>query len=191
MFRDVIAETVENGFNVHDKYKTLTVEELRDVCKNESLPFRVCALSVEGDLNIGMLCRSASIFGAEKFYVFGRRKVDKRSFVGAQNYLSVERIGGLNKECNLSLSLFKELVEKDNLLPILVEQGGVDISKITEIISNKIPCLVFGNEASGIPKEFIDEGYICISIPQRGVLRSLNVAAVGAIVVYEWSKKYR
>lgn len=191
MFRDVIAETVENGFNVHDKYKTLTVEELRDVCKNESLPFRVCALSVEGDLNTGMICRTASILGVEKIYIFGRRKFDRRSLVGAQNYLPIERVSGLDENGVLSLKMFKELVERDNLLPILVEQGGVDIRKITEVISNKVPCLVFGNEASGIPKEFIDEGYICISIPQRGVLRSLNVAACGAIIIWEFAKFYR
>jgi len=200
MNREVIANCIENGFNVHDKYKTLTVEELREVCVKESFPFRVCALNVEGDLNIGMMARTASILGVEKFYIFGRRKVDARSFVGAQNYLPIEKVAGLNKDGNLSLEMFKELVKKDNLLPVFIEQGGIALENGVvfkkDVLSDKIPCLVFGNEASGIPMEFMKHWFggkpsIIVSLPQLGVLRSLNVAATASIVMWEFSKVYR
>lgn len=192
--QEVIAQTVDNGFNVHDKYKGLTVEELQQVAVDEALPFRVCALNVEGDLNVGMMARTASLLGVEKFYIFGRRKIDARSLVGAQNYLPMEKISGLDVDGNLMVSLFKDFVEKEHITPLFIEQGGTDISRLANVFTyedvGKIPCLVFGNEASGIPKEFM-EGYKSISIPQRGVLRSYNVAAAASIVMWEFAKFYR
>ena len=192
--QEVIAETVDNGFNVHDKYKGLTVEELQQVAIDDALPFRVCALNVEGDLNVGMIARTASLLGVEKFYIFGRRKIDSRSLVGAQNYLPIEKIAGLDKDGVLSLDLFKQFVQMEDIVPIFIEQGGVSIDDIEDTRVFRLPfgkiCLVFGNEASGIPKEFM-EGYKSISIPQRGVLRSYNVAAAAAIIMWEFAKFYR
>lgn len=193
MFREVIAQTVENGFNVKDEYKTKTVEELRDICSNVSIPFRVCALSVEGDLNIGMMARTASLLGAEKFYIFGRRKFDRRSLVGAQNYLPIERIDGLDENGKISLDKFVEFVWNERLNPVFIEQSGEDIRKadFNQIIrasaaESRKMCLVFGNEATGIPTQFsLTYEAPIFTIPQVGVLRSYNVAAAASIVMWE------
>ena len=73
-YSEQIKKDNENGFNVYDKYKHLDVEGLRTVCKNESLPFAVCAINFTGDLNTGVVMRAASIMGAEEFIIFGRTK---------------------------------------------------------------------------------------------------------------------
>lgn len=193
MFRDVIEKTVENGFNVKDEYKTKTVEELREICSNVSIPFRVCALSVEGDLNIGMMARTASLLGAEKFYIFGRRKFDRRSLVGAQNYLPIERIDGLDENGKMSLDKFIEFVWGERLNPVFIEQGGEDIRKAnfdqimrTAAVESRKMCLVFGNEATGIPTQFsLTYESPMFTIPQVGVLRSYNVAAAASMVMWE------
>lgn len=193
MFRDVIAETANNGFNVRDELKTKTVEELQQICANVSLAFRVCALSVEGDLNVGMMARTASLLGAEKFYIFGRRRVDRRSMVGAQNYLPIERIDGLDDDGKLSLDKFIEFVWREKLNPVFIEQDGEDIrhADFVKLIHQANEqehrmCLVFGNEASGIPTQF-SKSYESpmYTLPQVGVLRSYNVAAAASIVMWE------
>ena len=62
-----------------------------------TLPYAVCVLNVHGSLNVGSIMRSAHLCGCRRFIVFGRRKYDKRSAVGVQHYIDVERVAGLRE----------------------------------------------------------------------------------------------
>ena len=84
--------TTLNDWNVADEFKNMNLEEIRAIQKIESLPFAVGALNLTGGLNLGSIIRSAVIFGAEKFYIIGKRRYDRRSTVGAQNYIDIEYI---------------------------------------------------------------------------------------------------
>ena len=64
------------SFNVHDSYKDLSVEDLKLVSNVSRLPYSVCLMNLEYDLNIGNCIRSAHIFGAERVFIFGRRRYD-------------------------------------------------------------------------------------------------------------------
>lgn len=194
MFRETIEQTLDNTFNVRNEYKNLTVEELQEIAKKDFLPFRVCAINIEGDLNIGMMIRSASLLGAEKFYVFGRRKIDRRSLVGAQNYIPIQRINGFDVDGEVDLDKFIELCAVDKLFPIMCETGGPSIGKLDWSHYEKMTgnnytlCLVFGNESNGFPQSFMNSPIPRVAIPQRGVLRSFNVAAAASIVMWELSQ---
>ena len=198
--KELIAETVEdsNFWNVHDELKGMTLQELRDIQKRDSLPYAVCVLSLTGDLNVGMIARTACIHGASQFIIFGRRKYDKRSTVGAQNYMDVERVDGFEDGTNtLSVDKFLDAMKENNLYPIAIEQDGHPMEMLNagdwiELIGNEAldppyPCLVFGNENEGIPEEILNECVTTLSLRQRGVLRSLNVSAAAAIVMHEFS----
>lgn len=67
---------INNGFNVLDKYKSMTVEEIKLHADNDRLPFAVLSLNLEKDLNIANVIRSAHIFGAERVFTIGWNKVD-------------------------------------------------------------------------------------------------------------------
>jgi tRNA G18 (ribose-2'-O)-methylase SpoU len=191
MFKDVFEEN-SNNFNVKDEYKHLSVEELKKIQESHALPFRVCALNVEGDLNVGMMARSAALLGVEKFYVFGRRKIDRRSLVGAQNYLPIERVEGLDADGNVDHDKFVEFCEKENLYPVLLEHGGnfIDSIRWTKLApAGKTLCLVFGNESNGFPESFRKK-YFTVSIYQFGVLRSFNVAAAAGIAMWQCSNQF-
>ena len=185
---------MDNSFNVRDAHKSLTVDELREISRKDFLPFRVCAVNIEGDLNIGMMVRSASLLGAEKFYVFGRRKVDRRSMVGAQNYIPIERIEGLDSNDEVDFFKFVNMCSTEKLFPILCETVGHSVETIgwERYVSmagqNYTLCLVFGNESNGFPQMFLDSPIPRISVPQRGVLRSFNVAAASNIIMWELSQ---
>ena len=75
-------ETLSNHFNVRDEFKDNTVAENVAICNRDRLKFSVGCINITGDLNIGMMIRSACLLGAENFYIFGRNKFDKRSTVG-------------------------------------------------------------------------------------------------------------
>lgn len=187
----------ESGFNVHKRFDPLTVPELQEVCKKDRNPFAVCALSVTGDLNIGSMIRTASLYGAEKFIIFGRRKYDRRGVVGANNYIDIKIIDGLKKEANgelvsLDSHLFWATMISEELIPIFVEQNGEVLGRFSwshflKNITN--PCLVFGNENRGIPDDIMESWRFSpsfrVSIPQCGVIRSHNVSVASGIVMHD------
>jgi tRNA G18 (ribose-2'-O)-methylase SpoU len=85
----IIADTASNHFNVRDEYKTNTYEQNVAITVSEQRRFSVGCINITGELNIGMMIRSACLLGAENFYIFGRKKFDKRSTVGAEKYINI------------------------------------------------------------------------------------------------------
>ena len=187
-FRDIIAKDSQNGFNVHDSLKDKTVEELQKIQMADTLPFAVCVLNLTGDLNVGTILRSACLFGAQEFIIFGRRKFDIRSCVGAQNYIPVTKIAGLTDDLQIDEKKFHEMMLEKNLFPIFVETGGVSLWDVEWcfIPTTATPCLIFGNETNGIPKSLMTNCLV-VSIPQKGVLRSFNVSSAAAITMWEFT----
>lgn len=202
-FAKQIAIDMDNSFNVRDELKSLTIEELQAEHLKDRLPFGICALSITGDLNLGVMIRSASLLGTRDFIIFGRRKYDKRSSVGAQNYIKVHRIDGLNPDMSFDVYKFWDTMTALNYFPIFIEQipekehkyGPYDSTlqqvswrRILDAWNLKHPCLVFGNESTGIPLTLLNSGHPIIEIPQRGVLRSLNVSSAMAMVTWDLVK---
>ncbi|EEC03177.1 hypothetical protein IscW_ISCW002074 [Ixodes scapularis] len=50
--------------------------------------------------------------------------------------------------------------------------------------------LLLGNEKEGLPVELIQLLDVCVEIPQRGVIRSLNVHVSGASWIWEYAKQH-
>lgn len=147
------------------------------------LPFAVCIVNVTGDLNTGIIVRTASLMGAECVIVAGRRIYDKRSTVGAQNYIPVHRVDCLVDETTVDYDAVERTITQLGYTPVCVEHGGTLVRKF-DFRSVDRPCLIFGNEGFGLPEEFTSR-HRCVSIPQRGVLRSFNVSSAAAIVIDE------
>lgn len=194
-YREVIHKNVENGFNVRDEFKYLHADDIKEINHRHALPYAVCALNLEGDLNVGMMARTSNLLGAENFIIYGRRKFDRRSLVGAQNYLQITRIEGIDTDEagnyisseNKTYGTFDKLMENYHYTPIFVEQGGIPITEIDwkSIANLNTPCFVFGNESTGIPQEMM-KNKLVVSVPQLGVLRSFNVSATAAIVLWNY-----
>jgi len=183
-----------SSFNVHDHLKGLELEELRRVSDADRLPWHTACLNVTGDLNIGTMIRTSHCMGASSVMIFGRQKIDNRSLVGSANYIKVEKIKIQDDETNSSG--FVCSMQDRRLVPIIVEMGGIPLPRINwpirmDAIARRgcQPCLVMGNETGGIPTELIDSCLLIansfvVSIPQRGVIRSMNMAVAHAMVVH-------
>lgn len=196
---DEILKNHDNGFNVHDHLKNKTVEELKAICDAERNPFWVCALSLNGDLNVGSIVRTSSLCGAKEVFIIGRRKYDKRGTVGSQNYIKIHRIDGLTDDNEIDHDVFINVMKENHLSPIFVELGGHCISNKNfdwhSILNSQMqPCLVFGNEGKGIPDELIirckkEFQYTAVvSIAQKGVIRSHNVSIASGIIMHDMCK---
>lgn len=189
--QEKVEQNLAQFWNVRDDLKTKTLSELKDVVSATRLNYAVCAINVTGDLNIGMMMRAASLLGAERFILFGSKKFDRRSTVGAQNYIDLVKFDAkVSKHSDeIDYSKFHPMMEEYMYNPIFIETGGLDITELHIAIdsSGKTPCLIFGNEGMGIPVELMEKHWK-FSIPQYGVLRSLNVSSAASIAMYEISK---
>lgn len=183
--------------NVLDEYKHLSIEERIQISKSDRLPYDVCLLNLTGELNVGTIIRSAYLLGAEKIWCVGRRKFDKRSTVGVEHYINIERVSGLvNDEIlEIDVDIFKNIVYSKDYIPVCCETRGVALGSFNwnNIIGKKRPLLIFGNEGKGIQNNILNEveklNGIKVSIPQRGVMRSFNVSSAASIILYDLYSK--
>lgn len=194
-----------NGFNVADIYKHKSQLELQYIANNMKLNYNILTINLYGGFNIGTMIRTSVIYGCNNFYISGNREFDRRTMVGAQNYVNIERVKDIikmdrngddfNVVCNVKK--FINFVKENNYVPIYIEQGGVELSRVNwksiyKVVNeeNKQMLFIFGNESIGIPKELLVpelfEHSMIISIEQYGLLRSLNVATACGIILHNF-----
>lgn len=195
---------MQNPQNVREQFKGLTLEDCQDKCKEDRLPFDACFLNITSDLNVSASIRTLHLLGVDKIYILGKKKLDRRALVGAEFYTDIEYMGGLNLD-NLEIEneVFMDMMSRNtDYFPIFVEMGGENLKNINwkECLAKPIndnneyqsyrPLLIFGNEHRGIGdnifalKEQLPRS-IVVSIPMKGVLRSLNVSATVAMVTWD------
>jgi tRNA G18 (ribose-2'-O)-methylase SpoU len=203
-YAKIIEETNSKHYNVRDEYKDNTVEQNIAITRSEQRKFSVGCINITGELNVGMMLRSACLFGAENFYIFGRKKFDRRSTVGAEKYMNIVQYT-FDAPIHADEQLLIELRKLNTTHRVLLcEQGGMTLGHDTEgfYASNpRPPLFLFGSESHGIPElilnQKLDSKYDMgwyheferISIPQRGVLRSFNVSSAMAIVCWDYCKE--
>lgn len=194
-------ETSED-LNVADRYKKNSVDKNREIAKNNRHDTSICVLNVTGGLNISSIFRCSHNLGFKENIVFGKTSFDRRGLVGSQNYSNITKIAGLNDDGVIDAKLFIKTMEDKQLFPIFVETGGTMLNEIHwgNMLDRYLrgdglkPCLVFGNENSGIPQEILDtvDEYalsFIVTIPMLGIMRSFNVSNAAAIVMWDWVAK--
>ena len=184
-----MAEPTLLKYNVHTPLQTLPVERLQKLSQATALPLTLMLYNLNGDMNVGMSIRTAVILGCSDVYVVGRKKYDRRSEVGAKNYIQVHRFPSIEP------NFFKD----NKLVPIFIEQGGEPLEDFSfkPYLPGKLEdswkvVFVMGSESYGLPQSLLKSlNATILSISQYGVMRSLNVSIAASIVLYEYSKQWR
>ncbi len=192
--------------NVTSDYQNLSAEEIKNEYEKTCNKDAVMCLNVTGDMNIGMIVRTATIFQMQKVFLVGKSHFDKRTAVGMNHYITIEKISATcgNHNENLDLEKISNLLNsfEEQYTIIMVEQGGSPLKNLVFHLSainnlndndnnnnlnnNKKPVLfVMGNEGSGIPDVLL-KNRLVVSIPQNGIVRSFNVSNAFSIVAYEY-----
>ncbi len=202
-YSKIIAETAKNHYNVRDEYKNNIVEQNKAIQKSQTRKFSVGAINITGELNIGMMIRSACLMGAENFYIFGRKKFDKRSTVGAENYINIVQYS-YDDPMTADEQIARDVTQlKSKHILVMCETGGALLgpserwkwplaSKEHTVKEYEAahPLFLFGSESHGIPQKVLDIPYrFLLSIPQVGVLRSFNVSAAMNIILWDYIKE--
>jgi len=146
--------------------------------------FFVALDQVQDPRNFGALLRTAESFGAHgvivpKHHQVGLTDAAARAAMGAVEYLSVAR------ETNLVNAL--ETLKKTGVW-VYGATAGAAVPAWGADLTGPL-CLVLGSEGDGLRPLVAKACDVLLTIPMRGKVGSLNVAAAGAVLCYEVARQ--
>ena len=166
--------------NVIDKYKGLTVAEIKDDLDRSRHDFHVAIENFQHDFNIGTIARNANAFNAAGIHIIGRRHWNRRGAMKTEAYMNIFH--------HETVMEFIGWAKRNNLKLIAVDnQKGS--KKLNEIELEKGSILVFGNESDGLSKEMVEACKEMVAIEQFGSTRSVNVGVASGILMYEFVRQ--
>lgn len=130
--------------------------------------------------NLGTIMRSALGFGFDEMAII-RPAVD--AFSPKVVRASMGAIFSITFEYFDSFSEYRERFQEREMYPFMLQAE----KRIYEVEHGRRFSLVFGNEASGLPEEFLEVGTSVI-IPHTDRIDSLNLPIAAGIAMYEFSK---
>lgn len=205
-YKTIIESDLTNSFNVIEILKNKKLDDILRHYKSFTNNFNVIVFNFNGGLNVGSIMRTASVYGCDKYFIIGRKIYDTRSCVGSNKFVDLHIIKDIvtalpdkNEKPDFDFNKFKKFIIKNKLAPIFIEQGGNNINnfcfrKHSYTTSDYTPTFIFGNETFGINNKLMFycrdiPGFTILTIPQVGLLKSLNVSNSASIVFWEYYRQ--
>lgn len=173
--------TIQNDTrNVIDKYKGLSVAEIKDDLDRSRHDFHVAIENFQHDFNIGTIARNANAFNAAGIHIIGRRHWNRRGAMKTEAYMNIFHHETVMEFIDWS---------KQNNLKLIAIDNQKGSKKLNEIELEKGSILVFGNESDGLSKEMVEACKEMVAIEQFGSTRSVNVGVASGILMYEFVRQ--
>ncbi|MDQ0643010.1 TrmH family RNA methyltransferase [Microbacterium murale] len=176
-------ELLENGDtrNVIDRYRYWRMEAIVADLDTHRHPFHVAIENWQHDMNIGSIVRSANAFLADTVHIIGRRRWNKRGAMVTDRYQHVVHHEDVAAFAAWAAAEGIPIIAVDNV------EGAVPVDR-AELPERCV--LLFGQEGPGLTDEAIAAASGHIEITQYGSTRSINASAAGAVIMYEWCRRY-
>ncbi|MGW9112040.1 TrmH family RNA methyltransferase [Microbacterium sp. NPDC055683] len=167
--------------NVVDRYRYWRMEAIVADLDTRRHAFHVAIENWQHDMNIGSIVRSANAFLADTVHIIGRRRWNKRGAMVTDRYQHVVH--------HPDVASFAAWAAGEDLPIVAVDNVGdavpVDRAELPERC-----ILLFGQEGPGLSAEALAAASAHIEITQYGSTRSINASAAGAVVMYEWVRRW-
>lgn len=169
------------AFNVVDKYKSMTVEEIKIDLQKNALPVAVLMQYLAYDFNIATVIRSSNAFGAREVFYYGLKHIDKRGCTGTHKYTPIHHLKELDQ--------IKELKSRYHFVGL---ENNIDryCIPMPEYKWKENTLILLGSESMGLEPEILDLCDDLVCIPSRGSIRSLNAATAISCALYDFASKY-
>lgn len=173
--------TVRNDTrNVINKYKGLSVEEIKKDLETSRHNFHIAIENFQHDFNIGTIARNANAFNAAGIHIIGKRHWNRRGAMKTETYMNVLH--------HKNVQDFVNWAKENNLRIIAIDnQKGAKNLNSTQLSKGSV--LVFGNESDGLSEEMVGACEEMIAIEQFGSTRSVNVGVASGILMYEFVRR--
>lgn len=167
--------------NITDQLAWAKREDILETINENKIPISLLLVNIERDNNIGNIIRSANTFGVEEILIYGRKKFDRRTSVGAEFFMQFRHIRFIEE-----LEPLKQ--EFDIMLGLEQTSDSVELHSYQWPQNAKI-LIAIGHEGSGLPSEVLSLCDQTLEIEQYGTTRSLNVSVATGIVLYDYRVK--
>lgn len=164
--------------NIIDHYWYWSTEAIKADLDTKRHPFAILCSNLYNDFNIATVIRNSNAFLAQKVFVYGKRKWDKRGAVGTHHYQHIEY---------LPESFDLEKLKEDYTFVAIDNVDGA--TPINEFAWPENTLMLFGQEQIGLPAELLTLCEHVVYIKQFGSVRSLNVGCASAIAMYDYCNK--
>lgn len=176
-------ELLENGDsrNVVDAYRYWNMDAIIADLDTRRHPFHVAIENWQHDMNIGSIVRSANAFLADTVHIIGRKRWNRRGAMVTDRYQHVVH--------HPDVATFAAWAEGEGI-PILAVDNVGDAQPVDRADLPERCVLLFGQEGPGLSEEALAASQARIEITQYGSTRSINASAAGAVVMYEWCRRW-
>lgn len=149
--------------------------------KNEE-PFIIICDGLEDPHNLGAVIRSAEAAGVHGVIVPSRHSAGLgytvgKSSAGALEYVPVARVTNINA----TIAKIKEM-------GVWVYAADMDGAPYYETDMSGAIAIIVGSEGKGISRLVKENADICVSIPMKGKINSLNASVAAGILMFEAAK---
>lgn len=149
--------------------------------KPGSTPLLVALDGITDPENLGAICRTAEVAGATGLILAKHRAVRltpaaAKAAAGAIEHLPIALVGGLP-------AALRKLADAGLWIAGLASEADTPVTQLP--FADEPLVLVLGSEGKGLSQLVRRRCHLLVSIPTRGRLQSLNVAAAAAVALYE------
>ena len=173
--------TVQNDTrNVIDKYKGISVEEIKKDLETSRHDFHIAVENFQHDFNIGTIARNANAFNAAGIHIIGKKHWNRRGAMKTEAYMNV-----------FHHETVQDFIDwaKDNKFELIAIDNQKGAKNLNNAQLSKGSILIFGNESDGLSEEMIKACEEMIAIEQFGSTRSVNVGVASGILMYEFVRR--
>ena len=167
--------------NVVDRYRYWTLEAIVADLDTRRHDFHVAIENWQHDFNIGTIVRTANAFLAAEVHIVGRRRWNRRGAMVTDRYQHVRH--------HESVAAFKDWADAASL-PVIAIDNVVGSVPLYRADLPERCVLLFGQEGPGLSPEAVAAASAVVEITQYGSTRSINASAAGAVVMYEWCRRW-
>ena len=167
--------------NVVDGYRYWRMDAIVAHLDARRHGFHVAIENWQHDMNIGSIVRSANAFLADTVHIVGRRRWNRRGAMVTDRYQHVVH--------HPDVEAFRAWCKAEGL-PILAVDNVGDAVPVDRADLPERCAFLFGQEGPGLTPEALAAADAHIQITQYGSTRSINASAAGAVVMYEWCRRW-
>lgn len=170
--------------NVVDELKGLSAEAAREKLFSKRTELVNVCMNLTNDFNKASVLRAGNAFLAKEIYFVGNKKTDRRGMTGL-HHLEVVRHADTLEE------LVEHLHSEGYTVYAVDNTPSLNPKSVYAVKLPEKSAFVYGEEQRGLTAE---ETALCdgaLYIPQRGAVRSLNIAQAAAVMMSEYTRQHR
>jgi 23S rRNA (guanosine2251-2'-O)-methyltransferase len=163
-----------------EEYKYTTEESIFDLLKENKISMIVILDQIQDPHNVGAIIRTAEIIGRTAIVLPKKGSAPINSTVAKTSSGSI-----FHAPIHLTNNLFKFIGRlKEKRIKIIAAIPGQQNNIYKTCLTGPV-AFIFGSEGEGVRKNLLSYCDVKISIPQAGMVDSLNVSVTAAIVLFE------